>query len=267
MSERVGTLVLGAGISGLSYAHTRKDADLLVLEASDHAGGLMRTLRADGVRYEGGPEAMQTGSDEADELVRELGLEMHTVPAEAKARYVVKQGELIDVPMSPPALLKTHLLSAGGKARALTEKWRNPRKALDGSVADFVRHRLGHEVLEALVDPLISGIYAGDPEQISLRGAFPEVAKMVEEHGSLMAAMSERRGKPKPSLTKPAGGLGEIPAALARSLGDRLRLSSAAKSIERDGDTWRVATDTAELRASRLVIALPPRAGGGRRAG
>jgi len=268
MTRAVETVVLGAGISGLAYAHARGlGADLIVLEASARPGGLVHTLRGGNegqVRCEVGPEALANASEPTLALLRELELELQELPAEAKKRYLVREGRLHAVPMAPLDLLKSPLLSAGGKARALTEKWRAPKRALDGSIADFVRHRLGHEVLESFVDPLVSGIHAGDPEQLSLRACFPEVARMVEEHGGLFAALAARRksggGKRPPGLMKPAGGMVELPRALARRLGAQLQLSGVARSLERRGERWVVDLETETCEAQRVVLALPAKA-------
>lgn len=261
MTRRSETLVIGAGISGLTYAHARgPQADLLVLEGGERPGGLVRTATESGLRWEEGPEALQSGNAEVEALLRELGLATQEVPAGARRRWVVHRGRLVDVPMGPKALLRTPLLSARGKLRALSERWRDPNTALGGSVADFARHRLGGEILDALVDPLISGIYAGDPEQISLRGAFPEVARMVEEHGSLMGAMSARRGQPKPGLLKPSGGMSALTGALAAFLGDRLLLSTPVRSLRREGSIWVATANDGTYAAPILVLAVSARA-------
>ena len=263
MRRESDTLVIGAGISGLAYAHARgPDAELFVLEGSDRPGGLVRTETEGNLRWEEGPEALQSGNAEVEALFQELGLTTQEVPSDARKRWMVHAGRLVDVPMGPRSLLRTPLLSARGKLRAITERWRDPHTALDGSVADFVRHRLGGEILEALVDPLISGIYAGDPEQISLRGAFPEVARMVEDHGSLMAAMATRRGRPKPGLLKPSRGMSALTDALAAALGNRLLLSTPVSSLHREGSSWIAATADGTFAAPRIVLAVSARAAG-----
>ena len=263
---RVDTIVVGAGVSGLAYAHARgADADLLVLDGADRAGGLVRTSRGGpgaAFRYEWGPEALQTGSQETNALLDESGIRAMTLGGKARKRFIARAGRLVEVPTSPPAFLRSELMSFSGKLRLLTEKWRDPRRALDGSIADFVRHRLGREALESLVDPLVSGILAGDPETLSLRAAFPELAGMVEEHGSLFAALGARRksGARAPGLLKPEGGMEELPRALGRALGDRLRLGTRVESLRPDVDGFGVSTSTGELACRRLVLALPLRA-------
>lgn len=263
--ETLDTLVLGAGISGLAYAHSRgPGAELLVLEAAERAGGLIRTVSVATpfpLRFEAGPEALSGTAREALDLARELALDVRAVPEGASRRYVVLDRRLVEVPLSPPRLLASRLLTWSGKLRLLSEPWRAPRTALDGSIADFARHRLGPEALERLVDPLVSGIHAGDPEQLSLRACFPQVAAWVEEHGSLHRALRARRpGRgDAPGLWKPRAGMEALPSALARALGDRLRLGARARELSRTGERWRVATDGGEFSARTAVLALPLR--------
>lgn len=269
MTALYDTIVVGAGISGLVYAHARVARDpaarLLVLEESARAGGLVRTRHGgpEGeYRFECGPEALPTGSDETDALFRELGIELRQSGAAAKKRFLARGGRLLEVPASPRALLSSPLLGWRGKLRLLCERWRASRKALDGSIADFARHRLGREALATLVDPMVSGILAGDPEALSLRAAFPELARMVEEHKSLSAALGARRraGHGAPGLAKPAAGLEELPRALASALGDRLRLSAPVQGLARTEQGFRIAARDGALMARRVVLAVPVQA-------
>lgn len=258
-ATRVGTVVVGAGISGLAYAHYRgADADLVVLEAADAPGGLIRTesFGRDGAFHcETGPEALMSTSGASRELLADLGIEERQVPPSARNRYLAHRGRLVIAPLAPKQLLSTPMLSLGAKLRVLTERWRDAKKARDGSIAGFVRHRFGPEVVEALADPVISGIHAGDVDVLSLRACFPQVDAMLDEHGSLFAALAARRGQPKPSLIKPAGGCGAVTDALAARLGDRLRLASPAESIERAGDRFRVVGPSETFEAETVVLA------------
>lgn len=292
MSERVETLVVGAGVSGLSYAHARgPDADVLVLEASERPGGLVRTERltlgsdapgeprASGsaarvaavgaspgaapsaservVRHELGPEALRLEvAGGLSDALRALGIEAREPPAAGRRRYLAHAGRLVPAPLGP-RLVTTPLLSLGGKLRLACEPFRDPRLALDGSVADFVRHRTGAQALAALFDPLVSGIHAGDPEELSMRACFPRLVALVERHGGLLRALLATRGSPAPSLMKPAGGCQALTDALARALGPRLRLRAPAQAIERAGARWRVHAGASSLEAERLVLALP----------
>ena len=301
--SHIDTLVVGGGISGLAYAHARgPDARVVVLEASARAGGCILTDSAEGARFECGPEALQDDAAETRTLLGELGLEVVPADAAAQRRFVLREapavqrrqrraaemdaidtaagkafdtrsapgGRLVEFPTGPGDFLKSELLSRRGKLRAMSEPFRAGGKALDGSVADFVRHRLGDEVLDWMVDPFVSGIYAGDPELVSVRAAFPKLVEMVEQHGSLMKGLKARakarraaagsgdaaagkRGPP--SLLTVKGGLQRLPDALAAALGDKLRLSWPVHELDRDRRDWIVRGPAGELRAHRLIIA------------
>jgi protoporphyrinogen/coproporphyrinogen III oxidase len=261
MSARAGTLVVGAGISGLAYAHARGNADLLVLEASERAGGLIRTERGGErgeFRFECGPEALRFERDgELTRMLSELGLEALAPPESASKRFVCWNQRLYEVPLAPPRLLASPLLTLRGKLRLASEPWRDARVGLDGSIADFVRHRIGREALERMIDPLVSGIHAGDPEELSLRACFPRMAELVETHGSLIRALRATRGSPAPSVMKPGGGNSSIVTALVRTLGSKLRLNAPVHSMEFDGSTWTVSTPNGMFESPRLVLALP----------
>jgi protoporphyrinogen/coproporphyrinogen III oxidase len=278
VADSVDTLVVGAGIAGLAYAHARGDASLLVLDAAPRAGGLLRTGRAElpglgALRFEWGPEALQDDAPETLALLGELSLRPVPAAAASAQRFVCWRGRLVSVPLSPGEALRSPLLSASGRMRALTEPWRARAEALDGSVAGFVRHRLGEEVLQRFADPFVTGVYAGDPEQLSVRATFPKLVALVEKHGSLFAGMNarskERAREPRrgpPGLMTLEGGLGALAEALAARLGARLRLGTRVAALHREGDGWRATLQPvadrdppppAELRARRVVVATP----------
>jgi oxygen-dependent protoporphyrinogen oxidase len=259
---RVGTIVVGAGISGLAYAAFHGfDSDLVVLEAAPRAGGLLHTVVKDGVRFEDGPETIQGGAEPVRELFNLAGVAAQS-PAASK-RFLVHRGKLEELPSGPKGLLSTPILSGLGKARFLMEPTRSGATALEGSIAEFVQHRFGKEVLETLADAFVNGIFAGDPAQLSMRACFPEVVGMVERHGSLMAALKARKksghSSPSGGISKPAGGMGRLTDALAAKLGNKLRLSCAARGVAQSKGGWRVITDREEFVCSRLVLATSAR--------
>jgi oxygen-dependent protoporphyrinogen oxidase len=264
MRAHADTLVIGAGISGLAYAHARRGDDVLVLEASDEAGGLIRTAEVAAqvrVRHELGPESLAPGAHEVAELAESLGVARSEAGAATRARFVVHRGRLVRAPDSPPALLRTPLLSLRGKLRLLLEPWRAPRE-LDGSIAAFARHRLGREALAALVDPMVAGIHAGEPEQLSMRACFPRAVAWVEQHGSIFAALRAQRcaadaQAPRLPMWKPRGGMQRLTDALARVLGESLRCGVAVNGLEASADGYRARTSAGEVQAARVVLAVP----------
>lgn len=186
-------LVCGAGLTGLTAAwHLRRSGiDVTVLEASDVVGGVVQTVRRDGYLVERGPNSC-TLTPNLAALVESLQLTPMLRPAapQAQRRYIVRGGVPIVVPSSPGAMLRSPLFGLAAKLRLLREPFIARRQATeDESVADFVTRRLGSEPLDYAVDPFVSGVYAGDPAHLSVRHAFPRLAALEREHGSLLRGM------------------------------------------------------------------------------
>jgi protoporphyrinogen/coproporphyrinogen III oxidase len=235
LDERSGhfdVVVVGAGLSGLVAAHAlqRIGHRVAVLEAADRAGGVIATRTRDGFRYETGANSALDNSPLLEPLLDALGItnqRVETCPA-ATRRYIVRAGKLVALPMSPSRLLSTQAFSLPAKLRLLREPFvaRAPADT-DESIAAFARRRLGQEILDYAVDPFVSGIYAGDPEQLSMHAAFPRVHALEQAHGSLLrgqlAAVRERRHSGQPRPVRPRSfsfrnGMQTLPDALARSL-------------------------------------------------
>ena len=175
MTEPQRVTIIGAGISGLACAYRLEQLEIpvTILESSDRPGGVIDTDQSGGFLFESGPQSFQ-GSDVLLTLVRELGLESELQCADPRApRFVVRNGRLSRIPMSPPAMLASSFLSATSRWKLASEPLRRTfPPAEEETIANFVRRKFGSEILEYLVAPLVSGVYAGDPEQLSLRAAF-----------------------------------------------------------------------------------------------
>ncbi len=271
------TIVTGGGISGLICAHRLKQSgrDVLLLEESERAGGVIGTIRQDNFQFELGPQSFLSNATLL-ELISSLGLDGELLRAAAKApRYVLLDGALHRAPLGPADLLGTSLLSLGTKLRLLSELWRRTKPPEDDeSVAAFVRRKFGEDLLENLVGPLVSGIHAGDPERLSLRSAFPVVHQWEAEHGSVLrGAMKSRppKGTPRPGLCSFREGMETLVRRLADALGDALSLGTRVEKITRgriNGHSgfdvhvsWRGRAET--LNADALVLATPTQAAAG----
>jgi oxygen-dependent protoporphyrinogen oxidase len=277
------SIIIGAGISGLVAAHRLKKMgrDILLVESTDRAGGVIQSIDAEGFLIEKGPNSLR-GTHEFLDLIEELNLTNELVTADPRApAYVYADGRLQPVPMSPPALIKTNLISNSAKLRLLCEPFIKTRSENgEESIASFVRRRLGDEVLERLVAPFLSGVYAGDPEQLSIQACFPKLAGFESASGSivrgaLQSARTSRkeRGEPKRSL-RPyrlcsfRRGLQVLPQSLAKAVGESLltdaRVLRIQKNVEKSSARSSRFTITLEhgneqrtLEAAALVIAAP----------
>jgi oxygen-dependent protoporphyrinogen oxidase len=222
-------IAIGAGISGLTCAYRlrQRGVSVLLLEASSRAGGMIHSVRQDdGFLFELGPQSCLVDSPLLA-LIEELGLGDKLLRANSRApRYVLHRGRLRAVPLGPPALLATRLVSTRTKLRLLGEilhRTRPPDE--DESVATFVRRKFGDEVLERIVAPMVSGIYAGDAECLSVSAAFPSLRRYELERGSVLrGALAARpaKGEMRPTLCSFPDGMETLTAALAESLGDAL---------------------------------------------
>ncbi|HWN19591.1 MAG TPA: protoporphyrinogen oxidase [Gemmatimonadales bacterium] len=260
--------IVGAGLTGLTAAYRLKQrgARVVVYEASDRIGGSIKSERRDGYLAELGPTSMAAPSGSAPALLSDLGLEASQVNASpaARHRYIVRRGRLARLPMSPAELLTTRLLSNVAKlaifGEPLVEAGDSP---LEESVAAFVRRRFNQEVLDYIVNPFIAGIFAGDPEQLSVRHAVPKLHALERSHGSVMKAlvqmMKARRAAPgQGAVISFRGGLQEIPDALGRELHSEVRLRSPVTQLRSGPRGWTVgaAFQTPEL-FDAVVYAAP----------
>ncbi|MGD9708382.1 MAG: protoporphyrinogen oxidase [Halothiobacillaceae bacterium] len=269
MGRDVETLVIGAGISGLSTAFflRQRGMDAAVVEASPRAGGNIRTDEHGGYLLEAGPNTLLDNHPAIRQLIDGLGLgeAVREANREAKRRYVVRDGRAVPLPGSPPAFLTTRLFSFRGKLRLLAEPFIKPADH-EESVAAFVRRRLGQEFLDWAIDPFVSGVYAGDPERLSVRAATAKVYALEHEHGSLLrGALKKAWAVRKAEVqTGPVGrmlsferGLGQLVDALAAALGESLFLSTPAQAIRQVDGGWQVETPRGTFGARSLVLALP----------
>src|SRR5215469_78287 len=230
-------IIIGAGISGLACALRLRElgVSVRVLEATSRAGGLIATEQQNGFLFESGPQSFQL-TPELRELIHLAGCESELLEANPQSpRYVLRGGKLRPAPMSPPAILTSSLLGAGSKMRVLSEPFRRSQPtAEDESFADFVRRRFGTEILEHLAGPFVSGVFAGDPEKLSLRSAFPSLALWEAEYGSVIRGALKSRGRGervRPTSASFRGGLATLLNSAAQKLGESLVTSANVDSV------------------------------------
>jgi oxygen-dependent protoporphyrinogen oxidase len=231
-------IVIGGGITGLAcaYRHQQLCVPVNLLERSERVGGVIDSVQQAAFLFDLGPQSFLS-TEPLLALIAELGLQSEFVEAHARApRYILLGGRLRRAPISPQAVLTTSLLSSATKWRLLTEPLRSSQPPdADESVADFVRRKFGEELLDRLVAPVISGIYAGDPEKLSLRSAFPDVYRWEAESGIVIrgAFKSRSRGKKyRPTLCSFRSGVAALLRALSKKLGEVVHTSVAVASLE-----------------------------------
>ena len=239
------------------------------LEAGNRPGGAIATKEKDGFRFELGPQSFLS-TEPLVRLIDALGLTSQLLLANPRApRYILVGGRLVAAPLGPPSLLTTPLFSAGTKWRLVTEILRHSKPpAEDESIAAFVRRKFGDELLNRLVAPFVSGVYAGDPERLSLRAAFPKLHEFEAQYRSVLrGAMKSRpaKGSPRAGLCSFRDGMETLPRAIAARLGNSLLLETSVEGLRHgkaNGKPWFevdiVRQDYRETLASSAVVIATP---------
>jgi oxygen-dependent protoporphyrinogen oxidase len=272
--------VVGGGISGLATAYEidkRLRAagghyELRLFEAEARVGGKIGAVRRDGFLCEAGPNGFLDSKPSTLNLCRELGIEDQLLRSSdaAARRFIFSRGELHQLPASPPAFFRSRLLSLPARLRIIGELWApvSPPGS-DPTVAEFGRRRLGREAAARLLDPMVAGVFAGDPERLSLGSCFPRIAELEREYRSLiraLLALQLKRGRrsgggpagPGGTLTSFAGGLSVLPDTLARTLADSVTCDAPLTSVERTAQGYRLylGADRQAYDCDALVLAL-----------
>ncbi|MGE3550679.1 MAG: protoporphyrinogen oxidase [Geobacter sp.] len=278
-------IIIGGGISGLSTAwllRRQAQADgvplqITLLEKEPQVGGKIRSIRDNGFTCEWGPNGFLDNKPQTLELCRSLGIDdrLHRSNDNARKRFIYSQGMLHRLPENGPSFLKSKLLSWPGKLRLLGEPFAPPSPAgVDETLADFARRRLGQEALDKLIGPMVSGIFAGNPETMSLVSCFPRIAELEREYGGLFKAMLKLAKKkrqqraagqvtasaagPGGTLTSFREGIQFLTDALRDQLPDVVRSGCEARSVGVEDGRYRVTTEgCGELQADLVIMAAP----------
>jgi oxygen-dependent protoporphyrinogen oxidase len=262
-------VVVGAGVAGLAAALELQDSgvEVVVLEASDRVGGKVRVSDVAGVPVDEGADSLLRRVPYGVQLAERAGLALisPTEGAGIWSRGMVRPlpaGTLMGVPADLRAVARSGVLSTRALARLGLDLLR-PGGTVheDVAVGDLVAQRLGREVVDRLVDPLLGGVYAGRAELLSLRATVPPLASALEEHGSVVTAAQHARVAPtgEPVFAGVPGGLGHLPPALARGLD--VRLGTTVRALHRTPTGWRLETGAAPapgyVDAEAVVLAVP----------
>jgi len=279
-------LVIGGGISGLATAYLLREKakaaglelEVQLLEKEERFGGKIWSIKADGYLCEWGPNGFLDNKPQTLDLCRDLGADRQLLRSNdnARKRFIFTGGELERLPENGPMFLKSKLISWPGKLRLAMEPFIPQYSGQeDETLAAFGRRRLGDEALRKLIAPMVSGIFAGDPETMSLVSCFPRIAELEREYGGLIKAMvmlakkkkkEIAEGKVVSSAAGPGGvltsfreGIQELTDILAGKLGsDAISSGEGVEQVARGGSApYRVRTDRGELEADAVLLATP----------
>ncbi|MEO5371294.1 MAG: protoporphyrinogen oxidase [Magnetococcus sp. DMHC-1] len=270
------TVVIGGGISGLATAWflSRQGKTITVLESQNRVGGMIHTSHRQNYLIEHGPNStLQKPGDPTDGLGRlvaglDISERLAVANPQAARRYVCKNGRLLPLPASPPQFLRTPLFSWPAKLRLLLEPF-VAQGDENESIGSFVTRRLGREFLDYAVEPFVSGVYAGNPWQLSVAAAVPRIYALEFEYGSLirgalaLGRLRKATGMPAGRLVAFDTGMELLPQTIAAKLPpDTVHTGSHVTCLEATGTegwrvTWEKGNEKNQIQASQVVLAVP----------
>lgn len=279
-------VIAGAGISGLTTAYMLErlaqsaqiPLEIKVLESDARVGGKIWSIREGGFICEWGPNGFLDNKPQTLDLCGRLGIGGNLLRSNdnARKRFIYSGGELHRLPENGPSFLKSKLISWPGKFRLAMEPFApKPPKDIDETLAAFGRRRLGDEALRKLIAPMVSGIFAGDPETMSLKSCFPRIAELESEYGGLIVAMIKlakkkreeiAQGKAVASAAGPGGILTSFSDGLqfltdslrSRMSSDAVITNSAVSAVTAGSSVrFKVATASGEIDADAVILATP----------
>jgi len=268
--------IIGAGISGLATAQAvlarKPDAEVTVFESTQRVGGKVWTEASpEGYLCEGGVNGFLNKIPRTLELCEETGVSPLAADAAAAKRYVYSRNELHKLPEKPPEFLKSRLLTVPGRLRVIYELIAGGTDNPDESLAEFATRRLGSEAFDRLIDPMASGVFAGDATKLSLKSCFPRIHEVETQYHSLIRGLlklqikARREGNKKTPGPGPGGtltsfdnGMAVLTDALAAQLGSRIRTSAGVQSIDRNGDHFSLQLEDGSVEESNILIVAAP---------
>jgi oxygen-dependent protoporphyrinogen oxidase len=287
ISNRPSIVVIGAGVAGLAAGYLLRETGrkrgleprLTILEALPTPGGATRTDHLSGYTCEWGPNGFLDNEPATLALIEQLGISSSLVSSnpQANRRFIYYGGRMRELPLSPPAFLKSDILPLHAKLRMAMEIFIPPlRKDIDETVDAFGRRRLGGRFATYLLDPMVSGIFAGNSQTLSLAAVFPKMAEMEKNYGGLFKAMfakkreARRAGKETGGPAGPGGklltfktGMGCLTTTLAAKLEDSIITSTGAGCVQSEGGRYSVLTADHRFSADAVILACPSHAAAG----
>ena len=268
--------IVGAGISGLATAQAvlarQSDAEIVIFEADQRVGGKVWTeISPEGYLCEGGVNGFLDKIPRTLALCDEVGVKPVGADSSAQKRYVFSHGQLHKLPEKPPEFLASRLLSVSGRLRVLYEIFAPGTDNPDETLAEFGTRRLGREAFERLIDPMASGVFAGDARKMSVKSCFPRIQEVEAEYGSLIRGLIKlqikarkegRKDTPGPGpggrLTSFSNGMGALTDTLASRLGSRIHTDSPVAGISRNNKLYTLhMADGTDEETDVLILAVP----------
>ncbi|KAA3648559.1 MAG: protoporphyrinogen oxidase [Bacteroidetes bacterium] len=269
--------ILGGGISGLSIAYTLKKAGkkFILLEADNEVGGKIKSRKQKGYTFELGPNTVLINNPEIKSLLDELNLNQEIIQPDelaVKKRFILCNGKMEALPSSPGSLFSSKLIGLRSIFKVLGEPFKKPLDGkLEESLADFTRRRLGNEIYENFVYPFVTGIYAGDPEKMTMDYTLKILKEAEQNHGSIIKGMiktikakkaeNEASNIPKQKIFIFKDGLQRLPLRMAEEMSSEISYNSKVLQIIKLGQGYQInytkEGEECSVKVEKLISTLP----------
>ena len=263
MKQEVNTVIIGAGICGLSVAHflSKKRSDFLILEASNLSGGIIQTKIINNFICENGPNTVLLNNDATEEIIKDYELwEDLQFPKESsnKNRFVLHQNKLTKIPLNLISFIFSPLFSFISKIRILREPFIKPHKK-NTSVFKFVKKRFGKEFHDQLIDPFITGIYAGNTKKMSAEHTLKLLWKLEQSHGSIIRGIlkSKKDKKSKINSFNFSKGFSQLTSKIAESMADKLLLNFKVQHIIKSDNGYEIISESGKILCKEIICSAP----------
>lgn len=262
MEKQLDTVIIGSGICGLSIAHflAKRSKDFLVLETSNKVGGIIQTEYKDAFICENGPNTILLNNEAIIELIKDCQLwDSLNLPSEIsnKNRYVLHNDELALIPTSFKKFITSPLLSLGSKLRILAEPL-VPKHTKNTSVYNFVVKRFGKGFHDQLIEPFITGIYAGDTKTMSAKHSLKMLWNLEQSYGSVLRGLfkQDRKKKQLGSFNLPLG-LSQLIQKVSEPIKHKIKLNTSVKKVVKNEFGYEVISESGSVFCKKVVCAVP----------
>ena len=259
---KVETIIIGAGISGLSTAHflSKKSEDFLLIESKKNVGGIISTKKKSGFLCENGPNTVLLNNDAIEELIKDCGLfEDIIYPNETakKNRFVFHQSKIQALPANPLQIFSTPLLSFWDKIKFILELSKSAKKE-NVTVKDFFDYRFSTNFTNQFIEPFLTGIYAGNIEKMSMKHALKKVWNLEQENGSLIKGLIKNKGSKKQApIFNFKNGLSQLTEKIRYNLKDKILVNHSVSSIKKTKEGYQLIINEKEFFCKNIISTIP----------
>ena len=260
--NEVETIILGAGISGLTLGHylNKRDKDFLIFESSKYIGGNISTKNTKGFICENGPNTVLLNNKSVQDLISDLKIKNDIIyPNDNnKKRFLISKGKLIEIPQSFAQFIMSNILSLTAKIRIFFEIFIKKSDS-NLSVYDFFSRRFGKEFHDILIEPFLTGVYAGNTRKMSIKYVLKKIWEAEQNYGSVILGFMKRESRNiSPKSFNFKNGLSDLTNALQHKIKDKIRFTSKITSISKIGNLYEITVNNdIKYRCSKLISTIP----------